>query len=77
MDPRHVANIDREMIDIDESTSHTDQTKRRAHILFLTRWSGGDETWESWNHVRRTETSHKYLEPNGMKQLTPREICMG
>jgi hypothetical protein len=77
VDPRQVANIDQEMVDIDEITSHTGNPKRRAHMTFLTRWSDGDETWEPWSNVRRTEACHRYLEAHGMKHLIPREFFDG
>ena len=34
VDPRQVANIDQEMVDIDEITSHTGNPKQRAHTTF-------------------------------------------
>ena len=78
VDPRQVANMDQEMVDnIDEITSHTGNPKRRAHMTFLTRWSDGDETWEPWSNVRRTEACHRYLEAHGMKHLIPREFFDG
>ena len=75
--PRQVANIDQEMIGIDEITSHTGNPKKKANMTFLTRWSNGDETWEPWSNVRRTEACHRYLEAHGMKHLIPREFFDG
>ena len=77
VDPRQVANIDQDMIDIVNITSHTGNPKRRAHMKFLTKWTDGDETWEPWSNVRRTEECHKYLEAHGMKHLIPREFFDG
>ena len=47
VDPRQVANIDQEMVDIDEMV-----TQKEGLMTFLTRWSNGDETWEPWSNVR-------------------------
>jgi len=55
VDPRQVANIDIEVVYIDEITSNTGNPKRRAHMTLLTQWSDVDETWEPWSNVGRTE----------------------
>ena len=46
-------------------------------MRFLVRWSDGDETWEPWSNVRRTEACHLYLEKYNMKHLIPREFFDG
>jgi len=74
VDPRKVANVDQDMVDIDTILQHEGQPKRKGSMKFLVRWSDGDETWEYWNNVRRTEACHKYLEANGMKHIIPREF---
>ena len=74
VDPRQIANIYQEMVAINEIISHTGNPKRRVHMTFLTRWSNGDETWELWSNVRRTEACRKYLKAHGMKHLIPREF---
>jgi len=46
VDPRQVANVDQDMIDINEIMQHTVTHNRRANMKFLVRWSDGDETWK-------------------------------
>jgi hypothetical protein len=74
VDPRKIANIDQDMVDIDEIVSHTGSPNRRANMRFHVKWSDGDETWEPWSNVRRTEACHKYLNEHSMKYLIPREF---
>ena len=74
VDPRQVANSDQDMVDINDIIQHTGTSNRRANMRFLVRWSDGEETWEPWSNVRRTEACHKYLQENNMKHLIPREI---
>ena len=74
VDPRKVANADQDMVDIIEITKHTGSPNRRANMTFYVKWSDGDETWEPWSNVRRTEACHKYLIDNNMKHLIPREF---
>ena len=77
VDPRKVANIDQDMVDINDITKHTGTPNRRANMKFLVHWSDGEETWEPWSNVRRTEAFHKYFEQNNMKHLIPREFFDG
>ena len=74
VDPRKVANVDQDMVDIDIILQHTGEPKRKGNMKFLVKWSDGDQTWEYWNNVRRTEACHKYLEAHGMKHIIPREF---
>ena len=74
VDPRQVANSDQDMVDINDIIQHTGTSNRRANMRFLVRWSDGEETWEPWSNVRRTEACHKYLQENNMKHLIPREF---
>ena len=46
VDPRQVAYVDQDMIDIHEVIKHTGTPNRRGHMTFLVRWSDDDETWE-------------------------------
>ena len=74
VDPRQVANVDSDHVDIDEIVDHTGNPKRRGLMKFRVRWNDGDETWEYWSNVRRTIACHKYLEAHNMKHLIPREF---
>ena len=74
VDPRQVANVDQDMVDIDTILQHRGDSKRKSNMKFLVRWSDGDETWEYWSNVRRTAACHKYLEEHGMKSIIPREF---
>jgi len=74
VDPRKVANVDQDMVDIETILQHEGQPKRKSNMKFLVKWSDGDETWEYWSTVKRTEACHKYLEAHGMKSLIPREF---
>ena len=74
VDPRQVANVDQNMVDIDTILQHRGDSKRKSNMKFLVRWSDGDETWEYWSNVRRTAACHKYLEEHGMKSIIPREF---
>ena len=62
------------MDDINYIIQRTSTSNRRANMRFLVRWSDGEETWEPWSNVRRTEACHKYLQENNMKHLIPREF---
>jgi len=77
VDPRQIANVDQDMIDIHEIIKHTGTSNRRGQMTFLVRWSDGDETWEPWSNVRRTEACHAYLEKHNMKHIIPREFFDG
>jgi len=74
IDPRKVATVDQEMVDIESILQHQGQPKRKGNMKFLVKWSDGDETWEYWSTVRRTEACHKYLEEHGMRSIIPREF---
>jgi hypothetical protein len=74
VDPRKVATVDQEMVDIESILQHQGQPKRKGNMKFLVKWSDGDETWEYWSTVRRTEACHKYLEEHGMRSIIPREF---
>ena len=74
--PRQVANTDQDMVDIHEIIQHIGTHNRRVHMKFFIRWSDGDETWEPWSNVRRTEACHLYVEKHNMKHLIPKEFLM-
>ena len=43
-------------------------------MKFLVQWSDGDQTWEYYNNVRRTEAGHKYLKAHGMKHIISKDF---
>ena len=46
VDPRQVANVDQDMINIHKIIKRTGTPNRKGHMIFLVRWSDDDETWE-------------------------------
>ena len=78
-DPKVVAMHDMGEFLIDSITAHRGQRSSttnqwiRSSLEFLVRWGpgGGDDSWEPWHNLLRTEQLHDYLRTHKMKSLIP------
>jgi transposase InsO family protein len=73
-DPRLVANVDKEVFDVECILAHRGNLHRKSTLEFRVRWAGYDETsdtWEPWKHVRDNEQLHLYLRKKGLNNLIP------
>ena len=73
--PRQTAMRDSQQWDVDSIISHAGDPSHRKEMKFRVRWTGYDETydtWEPWNHLIHNSKLHDYLRANKMKRLIPK-----
>jgi transposase InsO family protein len=74
-DPTEVANRDENVTTVERIVSHRGDIKDKSRVTFRVRWLGQDEsedTYESFENLKRNEHLHRYLMANGGKSIIPR-----
>lgn len=75
VDPREVANKDRQVFDVEEILGHTGNRQRKSEMMFKIKWLGypADQyTMGTWKELSSNEVLHRYLIRNGMKSIIPK-----
>jgi hypothetical protein len=77
VNPREVANSDRQLFDIYKIHKHKgDFSKGLSKVKFRVEWEGSPDpstyTWEPWTHLRSTEAVHDYLRAKGLSRYIPK-----
>lgn len=66
--------------DVEKVVAHTGNFKgSKANWRFRVRWLGysaEDDTWETWENLRRTAALHQYLRDNNKASLIPKTIAV-
>jgi hypothetical protein len=58
---KELAAADMGEVEVAEVLEHRGSAARRAELEFLVRWTDGDETWESWGHVKKLTAIDDYI----------------
>ena len=81
VDPRLVANVDAQCVDVDYVVAHRHKGNKRkkSEYEFLVRWRGHGEEhdqWLPWKELRRNVATHQYLKNNHMSSLIPKDCLI-
>ena len=76
VDPRTVANADKEFYDVDKILQHKGSKRTPSKMTFEVLWKPVDDnpaetTWEPWSNVKTTIALHQYLAANNMNEIIP------
>ena len=76
VDPREVANRDKEIFDVERIVSHNGTIKNKKEITFRVAWRGypGEDTDEPYSNLRTNTKLHEYLRAKKMTSLIPDEF---
>jgi hypothetical protein len=58
---KELAAADMGEVEVAEVLEHRGSAAKRAGLEFLVRWTDGDETWESWSHVKKLTAIDEYI----------------
>ena len=76
VDPREIANRDKEIFDVERIVSHNGTVKNRKELTFRVAWKGypGEDTDEPYSSLRSNTKLHEYLRAKKMTSLIPDEF---
>ncbi len=76
VDPQDIAQQNEQEFVVQEILAHRGNHQRRSTMEFLVRWTGYDETsnsWEPYKALMHVDRLHEYLREHRMSSLNPKE----